>query len=57
MGLLNMRDPSGDAGAGPAPAHTYPIARWFAFVILAALIGLFALHHIVFNVSASGGVK
>jgi hypothetical protein len=57
MGLLNMRDPSGDNGAGPAPAHTYPIARWFAFVILAALIGLFALHHIVFNVSASGGVK
>jgi len=56
MGLLNMRTP--DAGAdSPAPAHTYPIARWFAFIILAALIGLFVLHHLVFNVSVSGGVK
>lgn len=56
MGLLNMRTPdTGDTGT--APAHTYPIARWFAVIVLAALIGLFILHHLVFNVSVSGGVK
>lgn len=49
-----MRDPNAD---NPQPAaHTYPIARWFAIVVLAALLGLFLLHHLVFNVSASGGV-
>ena len=56
MGLLNMRTPD-DSGTGTQPAHTYPIARWFAFIVLAALVGLFVLHRIVFNVSASGGVK
>jgi hypothetical protein len=56
MGLLNMRTPDG-SGTDTAPAHTYPIARWFAFIVLTALIGLFVLHHLVFNVSASGGVK
>jgi hypothetical protein len=55
MGLLNMRTP--DTGDGTQPAHTYPIARAVAFVVLAALIGLFVLHHLVFSVSASGGVK
>lgn len=55
MGLLNMRTP--DAGTGAAPAHTYPIARATALVVLGALAGLFVLHHLVFSVSASGGVK
>ena len=53
--MLNMRDPSGDSSV--APAHSYPIARSFALIVLAALAGLFVLHHLVFNVSASGGVK
>jgi hypothetical protein len=56
MGLLNMRTPdTGDTGT--QPAHTYPIARWFAAIVMAALIGLFVLHHLVFNVGVSGGVK
>lgn len=51
---LNMRDPSQGADSTQA-AHTYPIARAFACVVLAALVGLFLLHHFVF--SASVGVK
>lgn len=54
---LNMRDPGSDPGAGLSPAHTYPIARWFAIVVLFALAGLFLMHRLVFNVSASGGVR
>jgi hypothetical protein len=53
---LNMRDP-GTGDSTSRPAHSYPIARYFAFTVLLALIGLFVLHHLVFNVSASGGVK
>lgn len=52
---LNARDPNGDNPS--PPAHSYPIARWFAIVLLAALVLLFVLHHLVFNVSASGGLK
>lgn len=53
---LNMRDPGGGDSI-PRPAHSYPIARWFAVTVLAALMGLFVLHHLVFNVAVSGGVK
>jgi hypothetical protein len=51
---LNMRDPSASGDSG-APAHSYPIARWFAIMVLVALVGLFILHHLVFSVS--GGIK
>lgn len=52
---FGMRDPNAESTS--SAAHTYPIARSFALTVLAALIGLFLLHHLVFNVSASGGVK
>lgn len=52
--MINMRDPN---GSGDQPAHSYPIARAFAGTILAALVLLFILHHLVFNVAVSGGVK
>jgi hypothetical protein len=53
---LNMRDPSQGADT-PAPAHSYPIARTFAFTVIGALIGLFLLHHLVFSANVSGGLK
>jgi hypothetical protein len=52
---LNERSP--DTGEQGQAAHTFPIARSFALVILVALAGLFILHHLVFNVSVTGGVK
>jgi hypothetical protein len=55
---LNMRDPNADSSSGATrPAHSYPIARSYALTVLAALAGLFLLHHLVFNVAVSGGVK
>lgn len=51
-----MRNPSASSDGGQ-PAHSYPIARWFAFMVIAALLGLFLLHHLVFGVSVSGGIK
>ncbi len=51
---LNLRAPAGDA---PAPAHSYPVTRSFAFLILAALVILFALRHVFGNVRVEGGVR
>ena len=53
---LNMRDPSQGADSSQ-PAHQYPIARAFACVVIAALLGLFLLHHLVFSANVSGGLK
>lgn len=51
---LNLRTPAGDA---PAPAHSYPITRNFAFMVLAALVILFALRHVFGNFRVEGGVR
>jgi hypothetical protein len=51
---LNLRTPTGDT---PAPAHSYPVTRSFAMLVLAALVLLFALRHVFGSVSVQGGVK
>ncbi len=51
---LNLRTPTGDT---PAPAHSYPVTRSFALLVLAAVVLLFALRHVFGNVSFQGGVK
>jgi hypothetical protein len=51
---LNMRSPGADASA---PAHTYPISRSLAMLVLIGLVLLFALRHVFGQVSVSGGVK
>lgn len=53
---LNSRDP-GSGSSANMRAHQYPIARALALTVLAALVLLFVLHHLVFNVSVTGGVK
>lgn len=52
---LNMRDPG--SSSPNQPAHTYPYARGFALVVVAALVVLFLMHHLVFSATVSGGVK
>lgn len=51
---LNLRTPTGDT---PAPAHSYPVTRSFALLVLAAVVLLFALRHVFGSVSLQGGVK
>lgn len=51
---LNMRTP---AGEGPAPAHSYPITRSFAGILLAAVVILFALRHVFGSVDFKAGVS
>ena len=53
---LNLRTPGSDQGT-TAPAHTYPISRNLAFLVLLALVALFALRHIFGSVHAEAGVK
>jgi hypothetical protein len=52
MSLLS-RDP---AGQNP-PAHSYPISRGFALVILLALIGLVVLRHLFGSVRLEVGTR
>lgn len=52
---LNLRTPEGDAGS--APAHTYPISRSLAMLVLIAAVLLFALRHIFGSVRVEGGVR
>lgn len=52
MPSLN-RDPNG----GVSAAHTYPIARSFALVLLGALILLFILRHLFGSVRLEVGTK
>ena len=51
---LNLRTPAGDT---PAPAHSYPVTRSFAFLVLGALVLLFALRHVFGNFRVEGGVR
>ncbi len=50
---LNLRAPEGD---GPAPAHSHPITRSFAMIVLLALVALFALRHLFGSVHLEAGV-
>lgn len=52
MSLLS-RDP---AGQNP-PAHSYPIARGFACVLLTALIILIVLRHLFGSIRLEGGTR
>lgn len=40
-----------------APAHQYPVTRSFAFIVLAALVVLFALRHVFGSISVSAGTR
>lgn len=51
---LNLRTPTGQS---PAPAHSYPVTRSFAMLVLAALVLLWALRHIFGSFTAEGGVR
>jgi len=51
---LNLRT---IGGSGDAPAHTYPISRAFAAVILAAFLLLVLLRHFFGNVSVNIGTR
>jgi hypothetical protein len=51
---LNLRTPTAE---GPAPAHSYPVTRSFAMLVLAALVLLFALRHVFGSVRLEGGVR
>ena len=51
---LNLRTPAGDT---PAPAHSYPVTRSFAVLVLAALVLLFALRHVFGSFRVEGGVR
>ena len=50
---LNFRDPTG----GNPPAHTYPIARGFAAILLLALLALVVLRHLFGSVRVEGGIR
>ncbi len=50
----NERTPG---GSGPSAATSYPIARWFAFVLLAALVILILLRHLFGSISAQVGTR
>lgn len=47
---------SPDSGQS-ASAVSYPIARSFAFVVLLAVLVLFALHHIFGSIHVEAGVR
>ena len=51
---LNQRTPTGEQ---PAPAHSYPVTRSFAMLVLAALVLLWALRHIFGSFRVEGGVR
>lgn len=51
-----MRDPNTSSDQSSS-AWSYPIARYFGLTVIAALVGLFILHHLVFSVNVTGGVK
>ena len=51
---LNMRTPTGDT---PAPAHSYPVTRSFAMLVLVAVVLLWALRHIFGSFRVEGGVR
>ncbi|HZR54587.1 MAG TPA: hypothetical protein VFB06_34440 [Streptosporangiaceae bacterium] len=48
------RDPNDN---GDAPAHTYPIARTFALVVLGALVLLIVLRHLFGSVRVEVGAS
>ncbi len=52
---LVPRDPNGDNTS--AAAHTYPIARSYALLILVALVILFALRQLFGSVKFEAGVR
>lgn len=51
---LNERNPGGGSSAA---AHTYPIARSFAGVVLLALIALIVLRHLFGSVRVEVGAR
>lgn len=51
---LNSRAPQSE---GPAPAHTYPVTRSFATMVLIALVLLWALRHVFGSVRGEVGVR
>jgi hypothetical protein len=53
---LNLRTPGSDQGT-TRPAHSYPISRNLAVMVLLALVALFALRHLFGSVHADVGVK
>lgn len=52
---LNMRTP--EAADGTQPAHTYPVSRSLALLVLIAAVVLFALRHVFGSFSVEGGVR
>lgn len=50
----NSRSPD---GGQPAMAHTYPITRAYALVILAALAVLVVLHRLYGSISIEAGAR
>lgn len=52
---LNMRTPGSDSTS--QPAHTYPITRSFAVLVLLALVALFALRRLFGSIRVEGGVN
>ena len=53
---LNLRTP-GQGQGSTRPAHTYPISRSMAMLVLLALVALFALRHLFGSVHADVGVN
>lgn len=51
---LNERNPG---GGGASAAHTYPIARSFAGVVLLALIALIVLRHLFGSIRVEVGAR
>lgn len=54
---LNLRAPTTGDGSVPRAAHTYPISRSLAVLVLLALVALWAMRHIFGSVHADAGVK
>jgi hypothetical protein len=51
---LNMRSPSSETGQ---PAHTYPVSRSLAILVIMAVVILAALRHVFGNIRVEGGVR
>lgn len=53
---LNLRAPSTGASE-MRPAHTYPISRSLALLVLLALVALFAMRRLFGSIHAEAGVN
>lgn len=51
---FNYRDPNVE---GTGSAVSYPISRSFAFTVLLALVGLWALRHVFGSISINAGSR